>query len=394
MVITMTNYQRLLNMVRARGMDAKWATMFVNKLSEDEEAFPTDDYIRRWALRRGFFPGRVELYGLTEGNYIHYMPDYSYFMIHPINHHFRIWVNDKLTLKYVLNNSGCEESMPEYYLYVENNGHYTYLMDAPVSIKKDKDFIINLLKDKGCLAVKPNSGTSGGKGFMKMEWRDGSIHLNNKPMGTVQFAELVGQLKNHIVTEYAHQHEDLAKMWGASECTLRVIMVKLPKSSRYDAAEWHSIVSYARFGSSVSGGASNLSSGGIGVGFDFASGQLKDFGIRYKKFCSDGEYVCHEHPDTHMVWRDCGLPNWKYVKDVIERVCQYIGSLDYLGFDIVITSNGLKICEINTHPAINYEQIMCGPILSKGSSRRFFMKHGLYEVNNEEFYEMYMMSQE
>ena len=65
-------------------------------------------------------------------------------------------------------------------------------------------------------------------------------------------------------------------------------MVKTPKDEPYSFSEWSCIVSYARFGTSVSGGTSNLSSGGIGVGFDFDTGMYNEFGIRYKKFCEDG----------------------------------------------------------------------------------------------------------
>ena len=105
-----TDYDRLLALVRESGMDYKWATMFVKKLADDEKQYKADEATKEWALKRGFYPGRVELYGLTEENYRYYMPDYSYFMLHPINHHFRKWL-DKLTLKYVLNSGGCEQSM-------------------------------------------------------------------------------------------------------------------------------------------------------------------------------------------------------------------------------------------------------------------------------------------
>ena len=390
----MTNYDKLLEQVISNGMDKKWAKMFVKKLSDDEKAFPTDDNTKKWALTKGFYPGRVELYGLTEENYQNYLPDYNYFMIHPINHHFRIWVNDKLSLKYTLNSCGCEDTMPEYYLYVENNGNYTYLMDAPENIAKDKDFILNLLKQKGTLAAKPNSGTSGGRGFMKLEYKNGQIIENNKPITLEQFEEIVSQLKNHIVTEYAYQHADIAKIWPASECTLRVIMVKVPSDSPYEKLDWHCTVSYARFGTSVSGGASNLSSGGIGIGFDFETGKFKDFGIRYRRFCPDGIWQCTEHPDTHVVWKDASLPNWEFVKNKILTVCNHISSLDYLGFDVIITPNGLKFCEINTHPAADYEQVMCAPILSSDKARKFFAYHGLYEVDTESFYNAYLNSQE
>ncbi|MBE6584721.1 MAG: hypothetical protein E7649_07100 [Ruminococcaceae bacterium] len=390
----MTNYKRMLELVTQNGMDKKWAEMFVKKLSDDEKAFPTDEKTKEWALTKGFYPGRVELYGLTEENYKNYLPDYNYFMIHPINHHFRIWVNDKLSLKYVLNSNGCEDTMPEYYLYVENNGTYTYLMDAPSDIKRDKHFILNLLKQKGTLAVKPNSGTSGGRGFMKLEYNDGQIIENNRPITLEQFEKIVSELKNHIVTEYSYQHKDIAKIWPSSECTLRVIMVKVPSEDKFAELDWHCIVSYARFGTSVSGGASNLSSGGIGIGFDFETGKFKDFGIRYRRYCPDGIWQCTEHPDTHVVWKDASLPNWEFVKNKIKHVCSHISSLDYLGFDVIITPNGLKLCEINTHPAADYEQVMCAPILSSEKARAFFTGKNIYDIDTKKFYDAYLNSQE
>ena len=390
----MTNYDTLLQLLKDEGMDKKWSRMFVKKLSDDEKAFPADDQTKKWAMSRGFFPGRVMLYGLTEENYKDYLPDYNYFMMHPVNHHFRIWVNDKLTLKYVLNSNGCEQTMPKYYLYVENNGDYTYMMDAPADIPKDKDFLFNLMKKEGTIAAKPNSGTSGGRGFMKLEYRDGVIYENNKPITREEFDAFLPQMGNYVVTEYCYQHEDLSKIWPESECTLRVIMVKLPRESCYDASEWKCVISFARFGATTSGGASNLSAGGIGVGFDFATGKFNDTGLRYRRFCESGDWVVTEHPDTHVQWKGFCLPHWEQVRDTIDRVCKHIDSLDYLGLDIIITPEGFKFCEINTHPAADYAQVMCGPILADEKARGFYEAHGLRKFNSERFYEMYLQSQE
>lgn len=388
-----TDYDKLLEMMRQYGMDFKWSRMFVKKLRDDEAAFEADEATKKWAMERGFFPGRVELYGLNEENYRNYLPDFGYFMIHPINHHFKIWINDKLTLKYVLNSCGCESTMPKYYLYVENTGDYTYMMDAPETVAKDKDFLLNLLKEKKFLAVKPNSGTSGGVGFMKWEWTGEGIRINNRDVELAEFQEIIKHLENYIVTEYCHQHEDLARIWPDSECTLRVIMVKLPQENPYEQAKWHNTIAFARFGASMSGGASNLSSGGIGIGFDFETGKFKDYGMRYKRFCPDGQVFCSEHPDTHAVWKECGLPNWDYVREKILHVCNHIGSLDYLGLDVIITKEGLTFCEINSHPACDYAQIMCQPVLANADARRFFEKHGLYKVKFKDFWEMYQASQ-
>lgn len=387
-----TDYDKLLELVRESGMDYKWSKMFVKKLVEDEKAYFATEETKKWALERGFYPGRVELYGLTEENYRNYIPDYSYFMLHPINHHFRKWL-DKLTLKYVLNSNGCEECMPEYYLYVENNGNYTYLMDLPDNIKKDKDFILNLLKEKKTLAIKPNSGTSGGRGFMKVELKGEDIFINNEAVSMTEFEEIICHIGNNIVTEYCYQHEDLARIWPASECTLRLIMAKMPYENKWSDARWHNVISIARFGSSVSGGASNMSAGGIGVGFDYETGKCRDFGLRFRRFSEDGNIFCYEHPDTHVQWKDLTLPNWQNVKAIIERACQHISSLDYLGFDVIITQTGMKICEINSHPGIDDDQIMCRPIFEDEETREFFDYHGLFDVDNTKLYEMYRESQ-
>lgn len=65
-----TNYDVLIEKIRALGMDHRWAGMFVKKLRDDENAFPVaDEAQKKWALEKGFYPGRIELYGLTENNW-------------------------------------------------------------------------------------------------------------------------------------------------------------------------------------------------------------------------------------------------------------------------------------------------------------------------------------
>ncbi|MBR4673576.1 MAG: hypothetical protein IKP00_03850 [Victivallales bacterium] len=54
----------------------------------------------------------------------------------------------------------------------------------------------------------------------------------------------------------------------------------------------------------------------------------------------------------------------------------------------------MKLCEINSHPAIDYEQIMCGPTLSRPKVKEFFEFKGLRKQNPQLFYQAYMESQE
>ena len=223
----MTNYDKMCDLLVEKGMQKQMARFFVKKCKIEEEIYHGDEELRKWAMTKGFFPSRVDLYGLNEENYKYYMPDYVDFKLHPYNNHFVIWINDKLSLKYTLG-SDFKDIMPEYYLYVENNGDYTYLPDTPETIVKNKHFILNLLKVKKILMIKPNSSKSGGEGVMKVEWIDGQIRINNKEEITIDaFEERIKNLGNNIVTEYVHQHSTLKRIWSDSECTLRIIMVKM-----------------------------------------------------------------------------------------------------------------------------------------------------------------------
>ena len=392
----MTNYDLLLEKVRALGMDYRWAKMFVKKLKDDEEAFPASDEQKQWAMERGFYPGRVELYGLTEENWRDYMADYPYFMMHPLNNHFLKWL-DKTTLKYVLNSGGAESTMPEYYVYIENElcgGRFTYLMDCPEDIPKDEDFLWNLLQQKKVLAMKPNSGTSGGLGFIKLELRDDGLYENNRPIGMDRFLEIRERMRNYIVTEYCRQHHDLAAVWPDSECTLRIIMCKNPGKDRFAPYEWSNIICYARLGTSISGGTSNLSAGGVGVSFDFEMGKCSGTGMRYRRFTEDGNWWIDRHPDTGVVWKDLQMPNWPLVRKGIDAICRQVASLDYIGLDIIITEEGMKLCEINSHPALDYAQLMSGPALKKEKVREFFERKGFSRFDGKDFCRAYLESQE
>ena len=389
----MTNYEKLLCEVRNMGMEYKCAVGFVKQLADEEKAFKGTEEDKRWALKRGFYPGRIELYGLNEENYRNYLPDFHYFMMHPLNNHFKIWVNDKLTLKYMLNNSSFMDVMPKYYLYVENDGSYTYLMDCPSDVSKNENFLWNLLQKKQTLAMKPNNG-SGGIGFIKLEHWGKDMQENNTLITHERFNSIRESIRNYIVTEYCHQHHDFTKIWEKSECTLRIIMYKLPKQFKSDDDMWKCVVSFARFGTNISGGASNLSSGGVGVGFDFLTGEFDDFSIRYKKYCKDSIWRFNSHPDTKFIWYGYKLPNWSLVKQKIYDICKYLSSLSYLGFDVIITEDGMKLCEINTLPAMGYGQVMCGPALIHKDFCDFCSSKGFLHVNGEDFYNVYMKCQE
>lgn len=47
------------------------------------------------------------------------------------------------------------------------------------------------------------------------------------------------------------------------------------------------------------------------------------------------------------------LPEWDKVKQTLTDICNYFGQLEYLGFDVAISSQGIRILEINKYQDLN-----------------------------------------
>lgn len=322
-----------------------------------------------WAVKRGFYPSRIDLWGLNDDNYAGYLSEIGYRKLFPLNNNFQIWLDDKLTTRYVFQDSRIKDFMPRYYLYIENDGNYSYLMDFDQQIPKDSNALLNLLRQEKVLALKPLAGSLG-IGFIRLEIKHDEIYANNELLSTEKYEELKNSLKGYLVTEYCHQHSQLDRVWPDSECTLRIIMAKF--KDKYGGGETKAILSYARFGTSLSSTTSNMSQGGVGVTFDFETGILNDVFYRKKGYDKDGQTTHKVHPDTHVSLGGERLPNWDIVKKGLYDIVNYFSTLEYFGLDVIITDDGFKICEINSLPGLDIEQVMFGPILENEVARRFY----------------------
>ena len=358
----------------SKGFDQKRANIYIEELFSEWKLSKYSFFKKLWAAKRGFYAGKIDLYQLSEDNYKKYLSDYQRLWLHPLNNHFAIWINDKITLKYVLQKpfviDGVEyDIMPEYYLYIENDGHYSYLMDSPNEIQKDKDYLKNLLRLKGDLAVKLSNGAKG-VGFYRLQCINHNFYANGSNI-TEEFEKFESSLKGYIVTEYLHQHKDFDKIWDKSECTLRLIALK-NINDRYSGGQVSIIASFARFGTSLSGSTSNMSAGGVGISFDFNTGEYGDMFYREPGMYEPEMMRCKMHPDTKMVLKGLKLPEWEITKKVILCICNHLSSLEFMGFDIIITNKGPKICEINSLPAMDVSQCMGGPLFDNEAASAFF----------------------
>lgn len=366
--------------LQEKGMLKKWARSFRKKLISDWNTCNLPIEKKIWAIEHGFFPSSILLYNLTDENINLYLSDLDYMRMHPINNHFAFWINDKITLKNIfaspIKSISKPETyynmMPEYYLYIENDGHYSYLMDSPSKIRKDENYLLNLLKDKKCLALKPSNG-GGGFGFVKLEYENNGILWNDALINESQFKINQLELKGYIVTEYLKQHKSFDSICDKSACTLRVVVVKNIQDT-YSGGKLEIVASYARFGTEASEGACNMHAGAVAISYNSETGEYGDEFFRYRGFADGDQTRFLRHPDSHVTLKGKKLPKYEDVKDVVLTACSYLSSLDYFGVDVVITDDTIKILEINSLPAMSTPQVLVGPMYTIPAAKTFFQK--------------------
>lgn len=300
---------------------------------------------RRWAWKRGFLAQKLNNYKLTEENCGDYLSDYDYYMLYPLNNRFSVWIDDKLTLRYVLDR--FSEYLPNYYAAIDDGGKIRRLPDFPAEYPvADTGALTALLKSKKVLAAKPNRG-SGGDGFYRLAYEDGGYLANDKRFDEAQFGSFLGTLGGYLITEYVDQCEKYKKVCSTAAHTLRI------QTARTDSGEIELLFSFMRWGMDSNDFNVAHSTAGVNAAVDIERGEIKSAYYLDK----DGEY--HENLTRHPVSNALltgEIPYWNDIVSVCKKIHSYLSELSYIGFDVIITDNGFKIIEINSHSGIRTYQ--------------------------------------
>jgi hypothetical protein len=112
------------------------------------------------------------------------------------------------------------------------------------------------------------------------------------------------------------------------------------------------VSSFIRFGTKKTGVIDNASIGGVACAVDIEDGRFFN-GRTVEK---DNMVECRYHPDTKALMEGV-LPYWSLIKKTIHDISNYyIPQMKYMGYDVIITDEGFKIIEINSHQGIKFHQ--------------------------------------
>ena len=292
----------------------------------------------RWAHKRGFYSYRIKQYGLTDNNYKEFLSDREYKKMRPINSKYNKLLTDKLLTYYLLVNR-YEKYMPKCYCKLVNDNRGLHFYKVNNCGCSSFEEVIELLEKKRKLICKRVVG-SHGEGLIKIEYlNDEYIYINNKRESICKLLEIFESNKStYIITEYVEMHEELKKICSDVTCTIRMMTINTNDSQNVikDA--------YFKFATKKTGITDNVSKGGIVAKIDLDTGRIYNPELLKEHVFSE----CRIHPDSKYPIEGI-VPNWKNIKEKVLEICDYLSELEYLGFDIVVTNEGFKILEINTH---------------------------------------------
>ena len=293
-----------------------------------------------WAYRHGLLSYRVPQYGITKENRTQYISDFRYRWLRHINGKYRYWLEDKVSIKYVA--AEFNDVLPAYYFYTRTVGdHNTVvpMMDCPPGYEASFEDILRLARERRVLALKPDEG-SHGAGFYRLSYDAEQFFLNNAPASEQDVLNVLTDPKNHyLVTEFIEMHPELARIYPDSVNTIRMIVFKR------DGVTSTLGTSYLRIGSRKSGFVDNTAVGGMLAEINEQTGEYGNAQMLIR-----GRVVpSPNHPDTGVLISGV-IPHWDEVKRRVLQIADSLAELEYLGFDVAITSTGFKLPEINRSP--------------------------------------------
>ena len=284
--------------------------------------------------------------GLTKESHRKYLSTRDYCSLHPLNGEYSSWIDDKLTLKYVLHGTEAGQYMPEYYYELMSDGRVVGLMDHDFRYGTSYDGIAKLLRDKKLLAFKLVKASLG-VGYYIVEYVDGKYLMNDEVMDLDSFLTKLSLLKNYLITEYLLPHSEFAKFCNKSVGCLRFIVGRNLKGDLID------IYSFMRFGTKRSKFVENYNAGGVlAIVHDghYTEGNVIDNETLKNK-------VVSLHPDNKIPLRGV-VPYWKEIKHAAHTVADVLPQMTYMGIDFCVTyDNRIKIIEINSLTSLDSIQL-------------------------------------
>ena len=332
---------------------------------ENKSGFYDKDFLE-WAHSHGFFAEDAIIGGVNDNNIDDYLSDYDFWKLWPLNSWERIWINDKLTLNALVQDSDLQKYVPAYYYYTGHTSPDGLLPLNGSGYAPGMEGVIDTLKKVGDYACKPCNGTMG-EGFHHLVYKNGAFGIDGEEVTQAGIEDWVKAHRNFVFTEFIRPAGYLAEINPLIH-TIRVVYYNITGADPQPSS------TYFRFAldSGKTGAGCNydipkdLETAAYDCYIDPATGEYGQGKLVYL----DRVVNCPEHPISGKLAEGV-VPQWDEFLDMMKRFSYKVGACDFLGFDAAWTEKGPMIMEINSHPGIKYMQVY-KPIMTEPIAGEYF----------------------
>ena len=323
--------------------------------------FPMSIFEKCALWRKGFLSEKQVLYQFNKNDYRLFLSDYHTSQARWIDEPYC----DVLTNKYIFARvmDGVIET-PRIHAVIF---HDDFIPQPGEDRVEDFNSMISLCERKGALVIKPVTG-GGGRGVYTMRVDSGIIYLNNRQVTESETRQIVRSVSHAIVTEFVEQAGYARMLHPGSTNTLRILTLFDWETSRPFIAR-----AVQRIGNKKSAPQDNFTRGGLSAMVDPETGCLG----KAASHPVTRELTWHEvHPDTGTQITGTCIPGWKDIEATLLEAASRIRFIPCIGWDIVVTGDGVKAIEGNHHP--DPDVLQChGPLLTDPRIRMFYRKYGI-----------------
>ncbi len=320
-------------------------------LKEDNQTRIGITWIKKLLIRsKGFSQWEYYAYNIDKDpevstNYVSTLFDY---LSHPKNGRFNSILGHKHYLPLLLKN--YPEHIPEHYYLILDNDILCTKNNQYHNFKSGLNNILNIIHENKKVICKAAVESDGGNDVYLIEFKNHDFYINHKQTDSRKLEHFFRAKKNHLITEYVHQHTYASKIFPHSANTIRILTI-------WDKELNQPFIAYAihRFGNNPKSPVDNVSRGGGSSYINLQTGQLEKYKVFDNKSCCLNSY--EQHPATRSTVEGIEVPNWETLKNNVLKMAADLPFLVYLGWDIICTNEGFKILEINSNPSIKLAQL-------------------------------------
>lgn len=310
-------------------------------------------------LRHGFSSSKYELYDFKKNNHQLYLSDFQRYKTKLINGQYSLIIDDKNLFSKLFN---------EYNVTTEVFGE---VQNGKIMINERRasvDEFVRLLIGKHKIIIKKYRG-GGGKGVYKVSSEKGSIYLDDKLISKEELVVFLNGLSNHLITEHLEQAEYSNAIYPGTINSIRILTMQNPITG-----EVFIPIAVHKFGSEATKPVDNVWKGGMTALIDLDTGKLGKSAYHFEN--NNKIKWLPTHPDTKKTIEGTQIPNWEEVKRKVIAVANVEKNLKYVGWDIVVTDNGIKVIEGNNYSDVNILQIHQA-LLKDDRVKQFYKYHNI-----------------